>query len=187
MSPILGIFSSAVEVAGTAFESIASTTGSGNPTSITFSSIPGTYQHLQLRYMASRNSSTSVLNVFIRFNSDTGSNYSRHYLKGNGSTVSASGAATQTRGYIGDALGASTLSDTFGVGIIDIHDYASTSKYKTVRALSGWDVNGATPNGEINLSSSLWQSTSAITSIELNFVGDAITSGSRFALYGIKG
>ena len=81
------------------YESIASATGTGSSGTITFSSIPGTYQHLQIR-INSRNDSTDGATTTMRFNGDTGSNYARHYLYGDGATVSASGNATTTSMWV---------------------------------------------------------------------------------------
>ena len=116
----------------------------------------------------------------MRFNGDTGSNYARHYLYGDGATVSASGNATTTSMWV-QAGGGNTTYPT--VAIIDIHNYASTSQYKTQRVFSGMDSNSAT--GWAQLSSGLWMSTSAITSITITQSYNYSTSAT-FALYGIK-
>jgi hypothetical protein len=70
--------------------------------------------------------------------------------------------------------------------IIDIHDYASTTKNKTVRSFFGHDRNGA---GSVYLYSGLWMNTGAITSLSLgqaNFSG-TFDTGTVASLYGIKG
>jgi hypothetical protein len=160
------------------YESIASLTGNGSATSLTFSSIPSTYTHLQIRAIG-RDSSG-----YIRFNSDTGANYSRHQLRGNGAAASAAGAASQNEMFGFDFTETGNLADTYGVGIVDIHDYASTSKYKTIRSFTGKDLNGS---GNVYLYSGLWMSTSAISSITIYSPSAAPTTASTFALYGIKG
>lgn len=190
MSPILGArgglsakaygFTSAV-AAGTSYESIATTTvGSGGTATITFSSIPGTFTHLQIRYIA-RNSSLSS-NTIMRFNGDSGSNYSTHYLLGNGSTASAAAETSSTYIYT-DILSATSTS--YAPAIVDILDYANTNKYKTARSLAGLDMNGS---GTVWLVSGSWRNTAAITSITLS-IGASFNFAeySQFALYGIKG
>lgn len=183
--PILGIYAASVQKASGAFESIATVNGTGSSASITFSSISGTYQHLQIRAITKDTSAFGVgsRSIGIRINSDTGSNYAYHSIIGNGSSASANGVATQTRGFIGEGMGDGT-ANVFAVSIIDIHDYASTSKTKTIRSFNGVDNNGT---GRVSMYSTLWNSTSAITSITLLLSGDAWTSTSSFALYGIKG
>ena len=188
MSPLTELIGSAkaygwgsFAAAGPAFESIASATGTGSSGTITFSSIPSTYTSLQIRYQFFTSVAGNALRV--RFNGDTGTNYARHNLYGNGTTVSAGGNATQSFLTPGsNANGPSATSPV--VGIIDIHNYSSTTQYKTLRGLSGVDQNGA---GDVNLNSGLWLSTSAITSIELYTGSSNWTTSTVFSLYGIKG
>lgn len=182
--PILGITASSILKADTSFDSIATTTvGSGGSSTITFSSIPGTYKHLQIRILARDAGASSEDAYSIRFNSDSGNNYSWHYLMGNGSSASASAGSTTSRIYVNN-LPTDVQSAGFGGAVIDILDYANTNKYKTLRSLSGYDVNGT---GTINLVSGLWQNTNAITSIEIkNDRAVNFMQYSSFALYGIK-
>jgi hypothetical protein len=165
-----------------AYDSIATTTVSTPVSSVSFSSIPSTYKHLQLRFLAG--SATTNQDVFATFNGDsTSANYSLHYLYGGGSGAAA-GGSTINAGHISAGF-VDTSGTGFGVGIVDILDYADTNKYKTTRTLTGYDANGS---GACILYSGLWKSTSAITSITLvinnsrNFI-----QYSSFALYGIKG
>jgi hypothetical protein len=151
--------------------------GTGSSSSITFSSIPSTYKHLQIR-MSAINSSGSL---YIRVNGDTGTNYSRHYLYGNGSAVAAAGAASSNLIYLNPNGGNTTSPQG---GIIDIQEYANTSMNKTVRAFIGVDMNGS---GSVWLASGAWLSTSAVNSLTLAFDANNILTGSTFALYGLKG
>lgn len=162
------------------FESIATVTvGAGGASSVTFSSIPSTYTHLQLRGIFRPTTATWVI---ANFNGDTGANYYMHNLRGNGSSASA-GAASEP--YVYFILGATTASNTYAAGVIDILDYANTNKYKTLRSLSGIDTNGG---GNIDLTSGSWRNTGAISSIVLSTNAlVSIPEYSSFALYGIKG
>jgi hypothetical protein len=174
----------AASAAGTAFESIATTTvGAGGQTTVTFSSIPSTYKHLQLRVMAKGNLATTVYSAGMLFNSDSGSNYSYHKITGNGSSASPAGSSPQANVFF-DTTG-TTVTNIFAVSIIDILDYANTNKYKTVRVLGGFDSNGA---GVVGLQSSVWSNTAAITNISFSTIGYGDwLQYSQFALYGIKG
>ena len=185
--PILGITASQNYPRVTnSYESIATVTvGSGGSSTVTFSSIPSTYQHLQIRGLVRDNRSAALNNITFQVNSDTGANYTQHALYGDGSSVGAFGNASTNLTYGGLIPSASTTASVFGVTVIDILDYANTNKYKTFRVLSGFDANGS---GGVRLYSGLWMSTSAMTSITF----DSETSGdfvqySSFALYGIKG
>jgi hypothetical protein len=157
------------------YESIQTVTLTGSQSSIDFTSIPSTYKHLQIR-MSYRSSLSD--NSHIRFNGDTGSNYAWHELFGTGSSAGAGAGASATFGKVGYA------EVNPGVAVIDILDYQNTSKYKTVRSLNGSDNNGS---GYILLRSSLWQSTTAISSINIFPASGTLSQYSSFALYGIKG
>jgi hypothetical protein len=159
------------------YESIASADLNGISTT-TFSSIPSTYKHLQLRFLGIESSLASTFR--LRFNGDTGANYARHWLYGDGSSATAGGTASTSVIDVGSKLGILTEPC---VGIIDIQDYTSTSINKTVRSFSGHDRNGA---GEVGLYSGVWLNTSAITSITFFASAGNQNSGATIALYGIK-
>ena len=198
LSPILGIWASAQQGAllANSYESISTVTvGSGGSSSISFTSIPSTYTHLQIRYLAQTNRSLIIDDAFITINSDTtGANYYSHQLTGNGSSVSASASAGNGGGgqglfwpyaFLGTASGSYNY---WGVGVIDILDYANTNKYKTLRSLNGGDGNGASTSGyypSVNLDSAVWNSTTAVSSITIKSNGN-FSQYSSFALYGIK-
>jgi len=181
--PILGIFASAVTggLSVTSFESIATVTvGSGGAADVEFTSIPGTYKHLQVR--AFHKSTTSGDYDFsFQFNSDTGSNYTKHQIGGNGSDAYSTGTANTTQ-IPGGFMQLAQVGGT----VIDILEYANTSIYKTARVLTGSDTNGG---GNVGLRSGQWRDTSAITSIKFTPTSgaSAFAQYSHFALYGIKG
>ena len=173
--------SNSATILGTAFESIATVTGTGSSPTISFTSIPGTYKHLQIRANAKSTGSGATYN--IAFNSDTTSeNYNAHRIMGAAGTVSAAGNIGG-RNFFGYYYGDSM--DAFTGMIIDIHDYTDTGKYKIARTNAGVQHN-LTQAAEHALASILWESTSAITSITLNHNSGNWSSNSTFALYGIK-
>jgi hypothetical protein len=165
------------------FESIATqTVGAGGTSSITFSSIPSTYKHLQVRGMFRPTSSTWIVGYFNGDGLST-NKYSQHDLRGDGSSASAEATTNANSAYF--ILGLPTVANTFAVGVTDILDYQNTNKYKTLRSLSGCDANGS---GNIDLTSSSWRDTSGISQIELKLNNNGtIPQYSQFALYGIKG
>jgi hypothetical protein len=154
--------------------------GSGGQSSISFTSIPATYKHLQIR--AFNRCSVNSGRLRFQFNGDTAGNYSSHYILGTGSSALAGGSTNDTR--LNGAYNNATAS-VFSVDIIDILEYANTNIYKTVRNLSGVDTNSV--NGEVFYASGSWRSTSAVSSILMYFDAGDITQYSSFALYGIKG
>lgn len=159
-----------------AFELISTTVLSSANSSISFTGIPNTYKHLQIRMVAK----TTDLNTqaWLRINGVSSATYSQHYLDGNGSSVSSNGTANTDRIWF-----ANTNTTYFAPCIIDILDYASTTKNKSIRAFSGYiNADG------VRLTSGMLVSTSAITSLTiLNSQSNNFSVGSRFSLYGVKG
>ena len=188
MSLILGILDSGGAAAGAAgsYESIATTTvGSGGSASVTLSSIPATYTHLQIRGILRASYNLSNTSMRLTFNSDTGNNYTSHNLNATGSGTPTSGNESGNP-FIVFARSAydGLTAGIFTSFVIDILDYANTNKNKTIRVLNGYDANG---EGQVSLRSGAYLSTTAISSINLfSNVGD-IMQHSQFALYGIKG
>ena len=154
--------------------------GSGGQSTITFSSIPSTYKHLQIRGIAFNSSDVGLL----RLNgSSTSGNYVEHGLRGDGSSASAyAQTSSRTAIQMGTAVATSTSPYTF---VIDILDYQSTNKHKTVRMLLGYDANGS---GQINLISGLFfpSTIAAITSLSITAASSTWAQHSSFDLYGIK-
>lgn len=169
------------------YESIATATGTGSSGTITFSSIPSTFKHLQIRAIV-KTDSTSVLGVGnLTFNSDSGANYTRHRIYGDGSTVVADGTTGATS-VVGAAWGAGSptgSTNIVGPSIIDILDYTNSSKYKTIRFIGGRDYNDT--NGFIVAGSGLWLNTNSVTTITFTVTGGTnFTTQTQIALYGIK-
>jgi hypothetical protein len=151
---------------------------------ITFSNIPQTYTHLQVRYIAKTSrTNSSAEDLLLRINSDSGSNYARHGLLGDGASASAFGQSSQTAIFIPTVTTSETTTSHFGVGIVDILDYKNTNKNTTVRALGGEDRNGA---GNILLESGVWLNTAAVTTLAFTTAAsNNFTANSQFALYGV--
>jgi hypothetical protein len=168
--------SSSVTPTTTAFDSIATfspTTG----TSVTFTSIPQTYKSLQVRAFVKN--SSGVANVIARPNSNATSIYKWRNLRGNGTTLT-----TSNSGSSADNVRLGSFDDTYGgVFILDIHDYASTTLNKTLRASSGYNASGTT---ELGTSGGSMYSTSAITSLQILNESANFAAGTVIALYGIN-
>lgn len=191
MSPILGIWASQISgrlwAPAGAYDAIASVTvPSGGVSSIEFVGIPTGYKHLQIRGIGRSTNTTSTTaysaELLIQFNGDTASNYNAHAIEANGSSVSAQYQTSMTMVNLGGPFTTQT-ANAFGASVIDILDYANTSKFKTVRAIGGQDLNGY---GTMMFCSGLWRSTSAITSIKMVSGGTGWAQYSQFALYGVK-
>jgi hypothetical protein len=186
--PILGIIASSItgSVAGGSYESISTVTvGATSVASISFTSIPATYTHLQVRLITRTTNASASGAIQVTFNSDTTSgNYTFHRLVGDGSSASAYGQSGLDNIVL--TAGATSNASIFASGILDILDYANTNKYKTSRIINGLERNDAADSYAM-LRSQLWTSTSAITSITFTPNSGNIPQYSQFALYGIKG
>jgi hypothetical protein len=165
--------------AGKTYEPIATQTLGSAQTTITFGSISGSYTDLVL---VANWAQSAVGSCSIRFNSDSGSNYSFTELRGNGSAASStrlSNAAQSWWAY-------NVFPDTSYTAnaIISIQNYSNATTYKTF--LSRANANSGSFAGTSAIVG-LWRSTSAITSIELDIDGSATyNTGSTFTLYGIS-
>jgi len=152
---------------------INSTTLGSAQSSVTFSSIPSTFTDLVLVVMGG---ATGSDNFAIRFNSDTGTNYSTTRLSGNGTTATTN-RGSNTNYIYGNAM-ATTLTSNF---IVNINDYANTTTYKT--ALSRTNNAGSVVSAAVGL----WRNTSAITSISIApEFNSNLLSGTIATLYGIQ-
>ena len=186
----LGIFSAAGAggVVGATYELIETQILGSNQASVTFSSLgtyASTYKHLQIRATGKGSgNSFEETNVNLRFNGDTGSNYSAHFMNGLGSGITTGYGASQTFMNIGKFADSGVATAIFGAIVIDILDSYSTTKYKTVRSLYGKYSSASYPR--VGLYSGSWMNTNSLTSIEVLPDGNFVT-GSRFSLYGIKG
>lgn len=161
------------------YEPIATTTLGSSQTTVTFSSVSGSYTDLVL--VASFSLANSVYQPILRFNSDTGSNYSATALSGNGSSAVSSRHTNQNGIYVNPGAGTgSTLAQPL-IWICNIMNYANTTTYKT--AVNRFNNAGNIVNAEVGL----WRNTAAITTVSLTAESGSgdFQSGSTFTLYGI--
>ena len=159
------------------YEPIATATGTGSSGSITFSSIPSTYTDLIL--VANAASVSGTYNALLRFNSDSGSNYSRTAITYDGGSVISSRNSNQT--YIVATADGIVGPTNPSPKIIHIMNYSNSTTYKTILDR---DVN---VSYGITAIVGLWRSTSAITSLEYYILSPGkFTTTSTFTLYGIK-
>jgi hypothetical protein len=168
------------------YESISTVTvGSGGSSSVTFSSIPSTYTHLQVRGIARSNRSSATQDWYeLTFNS-TSTGYSAHDLSGDGSTVNPYAITNATYIELSKCATSTSGTNVFSAIVIDVLDYGNANKYKTVRSLGGLDMNGS---GTIAIDSGNWRDTSAISTLTIDAGnGTGFLQYTQFALYGIKG
>lgn len=159
----------------TTYEPIATTTLGSAATSITFNSIASTWTDIRLVLTLVPASGTRS---YLQFNSDTGANYSRTQLYGDGSAAS-SGSNTGMSNLSASVADASVPS----LWTYDLFSYAGSTK-KTILSTVSLDSNGS---GYVVRSVHLWNSTSAINSIYIySTVSNSFAAGTTATLYGIK-
>lgn len=165
-----------------AYDALATINITANTSSITFTNIPQTYKHLQIREISRNTRAAAASNNYINFNGDYGANYSWHGMDGNGSSINVYSGANQSL-MLGLSVSNSSTANTFSASIYDILDYANTTKYKTMRILSGWDANGS---GSMTFWSGNWRNTAGLTMFSMYAQSGDYMPGSQFALYGVK-
>jgi hypothetical protein len=163
----------------------------GTAASVTFdvSTLASTYKHLQIRMIVLNGSVNTNVTGYqqVTCNGSSSTIYSSHVLYGNGSSAGSNAgygaSATKMYGGTFGSKGSTPLAPS--AFIYDFLDFASTSKNKTMRYLSGFYEGGAKG---IELGSGSFQSTTAITSITFTPESAALYgSGTRFNVYGSKG
>jgi hypothetical protein len=156
------------------YEPIATTTLGSAAASITFSSIAATYTDLRVVFVSKCTAGSNTIR--LRFNGDSGSNYSRTSLEGSGASATSAQNASTDNAFIGATNTLMTLCN------VDVFSYAG-STYKTLLSELAQDQNGS---GSVRRTVCLWRSTSAITSIEIYVSGTTFDAGTTATLYGIK-
>ena len=162
------------------YESIASTTLTSTAATVSFTSISGSYTDLVLICTVRSTFAGNQNDITLRFNSDTGNNYSSTWVNGSGSAASSGRNTSQNYGYFFYLPAANATAGVWGVGIANIMNYSNTTTNKTVLTRNNDPLAG------VGAYAGLWRSTSAITSITIESPLVNLATSSTFTLYGIK-
>jgi hypothetical protein len=157
------------------YDAIATTSVTGTPSTIDFTSISGSFTDLVVVLTAKTSAGTETL---LRFNSDTGNNYSTTILYGTGTTAGSYRDSNQSR--ILTAFYGNPTTDNSHVSITHIQNYSNTNTNKTILCRSNRAAGG------VDAIVGLWRNTAAITSVTILTNGGTFTSGTVATLYGIK-
>ena len=167
---------------------LATVTGSGNPATLSFTSISQSYDDLILMGIGADTSTAGAqLYIDIQFANDTGSNY----CYGNGSVttsntrgIAVEGNQTQIRTH---QPGSQTAEEAFGFLYMYIPRYTTTSYSKQVWFSDGFvcQQNG-TQSTNVYAAWGVWDSTTAIDEIDLKCLFGTFKTESLFTLYGVK-
>jgi hypothetical protein len=183
---VLAVAGAGAAGGGGSFDLLETTLISTNTASVTFSNLNtyADYKHLQVRYTA-RNDTTTSGAITMRMNGVSTSSYSFHYLYGTGTSVLSFGTSNQTGLRSGLIIPSDGRTSNYGPSIIDILDFSNTSKNTTIKAFYGIQ-DGLGASNEIALASGAFLNTAAITSLNFTPPAGNFVSGSRFSLYGIR-
>lgn len=162
---------------------IASVKLNSSASEVFFGSIPQYFQHLQIIYSLRSTYNGGGDNGITTFNGDSGNNYTEHLIEADGGTANPYSSANRAnlRWIIGCA-GSTTTAGIFQAGIVDVLDYSSSYKTKTLRAFSGLEKSGA---GYIDFASGLYNSQTPISSMRITANGQSFIAGSEISIYGI--
>jgi hypothetical protein len=180
---LLGASTYEVPVAAGSYDLLATEILTSSQSSITFASLgdyAADYQHLQIRYSVRGAKSAAADDLRVRLNGSS-STYPVHYLYGDGSSVYSTSDPFNSM-YLLTVPAASETANIFGSGVVDFLDAFETTKFKTMRALSG----RAASTSSILLLSGLYQSTTAIDSINIYGQSGDLADKTRISLYGIR-
>lgn len=161
------------------YKLISSTTvGSGGASNVEFTSIPGTFDDLILKWSARGTDGTFWAD--LSFNGST-SNFTRIWIQGEGTGV-GSASASQTDTTI-MSQGSGTTASTFSSGELYIPNYASSNN-KSVSVDLVSEDNATVAYSRFQ--AILWSNSAAITSIKTTRGSGNFAQYSTFYLYGIK-
>jgi hypothetical protein len=149
---------------------LATVTLGTTASSVTFSNIPATYRDLIVIF---NGTGTASSNLIYRINGDTGGNYNRVQMQGNGSTTASAVGSNETESY---AVGIGSVRT---MARIELLDYSATNKHKTSLA------RGDDTSGLVIARANRWANTAAITSIACIAAGTTFATGSTLSLYGV--
>lgn len=162
-------------MATSTYTPLANITLGSTQTTVSFTSINGSYRDLILvGNFSNPNAGSGTINM--RINSDTGSNYLN--AAGYGEAPTSTGAYSSTSTFVPISVsGVDTGMVMFQINLID---YSVTDRHKN--SLVRWNRT----NNDLSMSCTRWASTSAITSLQLFYSSTGgFASGSTFALYGV--
>lgn len=155
------------------------TLGAGAAT-VAFNSIPQTYEHLLLHWVARSDNATTSQAILARFNGDTAANYNSQLLTTATTTATAARNTGETSMRLGNIAAASAGANQGGIGTLIVPFYRNSTFFKLLQAHGGlW-----APQMEDRLCG--WQSTAAVSSITLLPGAGNFIAGSQFALYGMR-
>jgi hypothetical protein len=157
----------------TLLETLALTSGS----SVTSSTIAGTYTDLQIIIRGALSNNNSAFSM--RFNGDTGSNYTHYYIRNDSSTISGVGPTT------GTDIALNGATDTTAGYLNVFYDEIYIRRYSDSNFKSVFQTQYMGEYPGFYMRYALWNNTSAITSVTIKCDGGNFAAGNAY-IYGVK-
>ena len=165
-------------------EAIATQYLEADAASVTFSGIPATYEHLQVRFSAAANT-TGIITASLLFNADTtASNYYIHSMRGFAS--STNGLATTGGAPTMFAFSSAIPAASYNTAVVDILDDANSNKNTTTAGVRGAATDVDTYGDYVEFVSGLWTSTVVVSSVVFQANTGRFVRGSEFTLDGLN-
>lgn len=161
-----------------AYVPLANATVSTPVLSVTFSSINQSYKDLVVVISGRETAPTGNNNTYLRFNTDSGNNYSMVRMSGDGSSFGSDTVSNMT--VAGWAFIENSSTSNFTPIIYNIMDYSATDKHKTVLG------RGAAASFSVSATASRWANTAAITTVEVRVSTTSFVAGSTISLFGVS-
>jgi hypothetical protein len=155
------------------YTALANITLGATAASVTFSSIPATYRDLVFVFSGTATSTDRL--VEVRFNGDSGSNYSQVRALGFASSTNSSSSTLTSFGLFYSDTGLGTTQST---SILQLMDYSATDKHKTMLNRVGGGTTW------VEMRAGRWANTAAITSANF-FIDGNFATGTTLSLYGV--
>lgn len=159
----------------------------GTAASVTFSSIPQTFRHLNLKMLTRGDTAAAFTVARIRFNGDTGANYDNEQISANGASLAAFETLNATGSDVGESAAATAVAGSSSFHLVQIPFYTGTTFWKslsTLHQLQAQTSGGAANAHYAKVWVSRWRNTGAITSITIFPAAGNFIAGSSFILYG---
>jgi hypothetical protein len=165
---------------------IAETVLGASATSVTFSSIPAGFRHLELIWQVRTDVAAVGDFMVMQFNGDTAANYNWHQLIGNNNTAGDNTTPAATELRASQAVGGNGAPGQAGIGRLTIPNYAGTTFYKSFVSVNQAINTGGAANFWIVTHAGTWSSAAALNAILLKpATGPNFVAGSVFSLYGL--
>jgi hypothetical protein len=161
--------------------------GTGSATTASFQNIPQGYQDLMFHVYAQANNLNTTIS--LRFNNDSGTNYSYYHMHATGASLGAGSFGTNFSDINGSAINffIPKSDGYFFTATYHIINYANTTNWKQMLVEYGMDVN-AVSGSELGTLTNSYRSTSGINRVDIycRDNGAAFSRGTAISLYGVR-